>query len=455
MPVRKRRSEVVTLAAPRPKAGRVAHASKPAKPDKVTKVHAAAPLSTESITSAAEARDVQGEAERVLAQVGAALRRVLDRLNLAAGAPRDLERVLGLHKTLCWRVLQVAYSTDLLAVAPHLPGDEGLEKFLRAASRRGVVAADLEQVRIAAARYREAIKSHAGDRASFEVMLQSLSSPQESSVELRAARRAGYRSASYAWGVQTAVRILSAIITPTAGSDGRADLATLRAHVGARRLRREGTIKLSRTIEHDTENPGERRAAALPIFPREVVGGVPLLAEFSTKPLPRLEAVSLPGRNVEYCFADQALGDRSAINVFTGEVRRDLAGARWSNADNKTNALQMTLRTPVALSILDLWAPPEFGLAHRALVVSAVGVDPLLQKPEAWELLPSSATVERIGRGLLAARIREVPEYQPALGACFDQLGWVPDDYELHRVRLEYPIVGSCLVLQTTLPPRP
>jgi len=418
----------------------------------------ARPVRVDLVAAAPEqARDVQGEAEQILAQVGAGLRRVLDRLGLGAGAPRDLERVLGLHKTLCWRVLQVAYGTDLLAAAPHLPGDEGIDKFLRAASRRGVIASDLDQVRDAASRYRRAIKSHAGDRASFEVMLQSLSAPQESAVELRAARRAGYRSASYAWGVQTAVRILAAIITPTGGhlGEGRADLATVRAHVGARRLRKEGAIKLSRTIEHDTENPGVRRAAALPIFPLDVVGGVPLLPEFSTRPLPRLEAVELPGRNVEYCFADQALGDRSAISVFTGEVRRDLEGVRWSNADNKTNALQMTIRTPVALSILDLWAPPEFGLSHRALTVSAVGVDPLLQKPETWEVLPTSASVARLGRGLLAARLREVPEYQGALARCFDGLGWAPDDYELHRVRLEYPIVGSCLILQTTLPPRP
>jgi hypothetical protein len=397
--------------------------------------------------------DVKADAEQILTEIAGHLRKVLAALQPGEAAPRDLERHLGLHKTLCWRVLKVAYARDPLAAAPYLPGHEGLEKFLRAAAKFGVARGLLEPVRPSAERYHAMVKANAGDRASFEVMLLSLATETDSALELKVARRAGYRSSSYMWGVQTAVRILSVIITP--GADGLVDLATVRGHVRARRLRKEGVLRLSRTIEHDTDAPERRRTAALAIEPQHMVGGVPLLPQFCSQPLPRLQAVELPGQNVEYCFADQAVGEQAAVTVFTGEVRRGLAGARYRTAGNSSNAIMMTARDPLGLAVIDLWAPPEFGLDHKALTVSAIGVDPLTQKPEQWHILPASASVQRMGRGLPAARLGEAPEYEGAVAHCFGALGWEPGNYELHRLTVEYPVLGSCLVLQTLLPEKP
>ena len=394
---------------------------------------------------------LQIDAERVLSELGDRLRTVLERFNHGSATTRDLEHDLGLHKTLCWRILQVANAREPLAAAQHVPGDEGLEKFLRAAGRAGVDRPTLDAVREAAERYRALMKLHAGDRASFEVMLLSLAEPGDSAVELKAARRAGYRSTSYAWGAQTAVRILSVIITPS-GTDA-VDLATIRGHVRARRIRDEGAIRLSRTVEHDTDEPGQRRSVAEPIEPENLVGGVPLLRDFCTNPLPPLEAVQLPGMNVEYRFTTQPIGELAAITTFTGEVRRGLKGARWQTEGNTSNALMMTIRDPVGLGVIDLWAPPEFGFEHRALLIAAIGVDPLSQKPTQWHILPASVKVERMGRGLHAARITEAPTYENALARCFQRLAWDPATYELHRIQLEYPVLGSCMVLQTQLPP--
>lgn len=395
--------------------------------------------------------NLRADAERVLSDVGSSLRVVLAPLHAGEPAPRDLERILGLHKTLCWRVLQVAFARDPVAAAPHVPGDEGIEKFLAAARDQGADPERLQDVRRATAAYHALVKAHAGDRASFDVMLMGLSTPEESAVELKAARRAGYRSASYAWGVQTAVRIMSAIITPL--GDQSVDLATVRGHVRVRRVRKEGLLRFPRTIEHDTDDPARRGVFAVPIEPEHLVGGVPLMPRFSTNPFPRLDPYELPDKSVEYRFGDQLLGEQSAITVFLGDVRRGLQGARWGGPTNSTNALMLTIREPVGAAVIDLWAPPEFGTEHRALVVSAIGVNPVAQKPEQWQVLPASTSVQRMGRGLLAARLAEAPIYEGAIAHAFTRLGWSPGDYELHRIHIEYPILGSCVVLQTVLPP--
>lgn len=395
---------------------------------------------------------VHAEAEKALTALGQALRGVLDALKPGELGPRDLEQLLGMHKTLAWRVLQVAYVREPLAAVPHVPGAEGMEKFLHAAGRKGVATELLRPVREAFGLYRSLAKPNAGDRASFDVMLMSLASPRETSVELRAARRAAFKSASYTWGVQTEVRSLSAIITPV-GED-LVDLATVRSQIRARRLRREGVLRISRTVEHDTDNPGRRKVSALPIEPESVMGGVPLLRDFCTQPLPTLTSVELPDGNVEYRYVDQPLGDRASVTLFTGEVRRALAGARWRSEANSTNALMMTIGVPLSVAVIDLWAPPGFGVEHRGLVVSAVSVDPLRQKPAEWHVLPVSTVVERLGRGLPAARLSEAPAYAQVMERCFARLGWPMAEYELHRVRMEYPVLGTCLVLQTQLPDR-
>lgn len=396
--------------------------------------------------------DLGREAGGVVAVVAAALRTVIERAVEGTATTRELERTLGLNKTLAWKVLQVAYGRDPLASAHHIPGAEGLEKFLRAAAKRGVEKESLEAVRLGAARYREMVKSHAGDRVSLEVMLQGLSALEDGEVELKAARRAGFRSAGYAWGVQTAVRVLSAIITPT--TEDLVDLATVRAHVRMRRVRKEGLLRLSRTIEHDTDEIGPRRAKAQAIEPENLEGGVPLLRSFCTQPLPRLQSVEGAGQAIEYQMMDQGLGERSAVTVFTGEIRRGLGGARYRTEANSTNALMMTIRDPVGLAVIDLWTPLGLFREHKALVVSAIAADPLRQKPDEWQVLPAATSVERMGRGVRAARIDEAPDYEPAFAQCMSRLQWDAEDYELHRVRLDYPVLGSCLILRTTLPER-
>jgi hypothetical protein len=396
--------------------------------------------------------DLYSEAEGVLHDVSESMRAVLSPLFDETAGPTDLKRVLGLHKTLAWRVLQVAYARDVLAAAQHIPGAEGIEIFLRAASRQRVSKDLLDGVRNAVTRYRALVKAHAGDRASMDVMLQSISESSESDVELKAARRAGYRSASYAWGVQTAVRVLAAIYTPV--GDDLMDVATVRAHVRMRRVRKDGVLRLSRTIEHDTDAPGPRRAVAQPIEPEGVFGGVPLMQEFCTRPLPAMAAAEVSDRAMEYRFTDQRIGEQSAVTVFIGDIRSGLRGARWRTPDNTSNLLMLNVRDPIGLVVLDFWAPVGTFTEHQAIVVGAVGVDPQQQRPVHWHVLPASTNVERMGRGLQAARIDEVPEYERAIARSFDRLGWRPNGYELHRLRLEYPVLGSCLIHQAGLPER-
>jgi len=272
------------------------------------------------------------EAQDVLAGVRRSIRGVLEQLRGPSARPRDLEQALGLHKTLAWRVLRVAYGRDPLADVQHIPGGEGIEKFLSAAEVAGVEKVRLVTVRESVARFRALVDTHAGDRPSLEVMLRSMTDAPEPAADLRATRRAAFRCASYTWGTQTKARILSGIFTPCGG--GLADVATVRAHVAMRRVRREGQLGLSRTVESATDKPGPRSARVEAVEPEGLLGGVPLLRDCCTRPLPEVEAVPAAGNNIDYRFVDQRIGARGAVTAYTAEIRRGLPGCLKRDESN-------------------------------------------------------------------------------------------------------------------------
>lgn len=392
------------------------------------------------------------QAQHVLAAVRLAIQGVLGRLPIPPQRPRDLEQALRLHKTLAWRIMRVAHGRDPLSDVQHLPGAEGVEIFLDAARALGVAEELLEAVRQSVARFRSLAEAHAGDRQSLEVMLRSLVEAAEPAADLRAARRSAFRCTTYTWGTQTRVRLLSCFVTPSGG--GLAEIATLRAHVGMRRVRRNAMLGLSRTVENNTDEPGPRIARVEAVEPEGVVGGVPLLRDFCTNPLPEAKAVSSKGGNVDYQFADTGIGLGSALTVYTAEVRRGLSGCLKRDPANTMNAFFLTVRQPWEIGIVDLWAPRgAFGDSRPyGLCVSAITGEPTGQPPAAWWRLPMPEVAERLGRGLDAAPIAEAPEYQGAAGRVFQRLKWEPMDYELHRLRVEYPVMGTSLVMAVDLP---
>src|SRR5688572_16024654 len=90
------------------------------------------------INSPPLAAPLETQARAVLADLRAALSRVLAGMDVPIRRPRDLRDALDLHQTLAWKVLRIAQTSDLMADAQYIPGPAGLETFLKAADGRGV-----------------------------------------------------------------------------------------------------------------------------------------------------------------------------------------------------------------------------------------------------------------------------------------------------------------------------
>lgn len=395
------------------------------------------------------------QAASVLAELRSALARVL-----AAGVksgepirkPRHVQSAFEIHQTLAWKIHRVAQGPELLADGRYMPGPAGFEAFLAAARGRGVPEDALGAAQRAFDRYRLLIDSQAGDRPSLELMLQGMrGEPPESQGRL--ARRPGFRAASSIWGVQVRTRLLCQIVAPSA-EQGRVDLGVIRGSLGMRRVRPDARLSIGPALVVD--NGGLGRIEAL--FPEDVTAGAPLLKRYCSQPLPPTTVGLNPRGLREHVLGEAPLGGKSGMSIYLGEVHRAAASA-YKEAHNPFVNTAQTVRLPMECAVIDVWVhgsiTPPTTRPRTFYYGESSGVPWYEQLPEHAERLEMAERAQTIGAGLSAAPLVGVPEYQDLIAETFARLGWNPDEFTLHRLRVEYPAVATAMVVQFDLPAAP
>jgi hypothetical protein len=400
--------------------------------------------------------DVRG----VHAELRASIARLLTSLPQPILRPRDLRDALGLHQTLAWKVFRIVQGTDPLGDIQYIPGPVGFETFLKAAARKGVPASTITEVRTAFDRFHSLIDSRAGDRASLELMLGGLIEEEEGaggSGDGRSLRRAGFRCASSTWGVQVRTRLLSQILAPSDQDPGLLDIALVRASFGMRRIKPGAVLPISPVVLLDNDGKSRRPQVAVPLDVHGIVGGMPLLKRFCSNPLPEIRVAHGPGGIPEHQLGELSVGGKTGIDMVFGQVHRD-AASRFRDEHNPFSNSALTVRIPIETAIVDVWAHDDIlrNATPRGLLYGELsGVPWYEQRPGSAERLSMSEPVEVMGRGLGCSPLLELPQYQRMMGFAFDSLGWNPDQYTLLRLRVEYPVIATAIVVQFDLPPRP
>lgn len=367
--------------------------------------------------------------------------------------PRELARRLAIHPTLAWKMLRIVQSRDLFADSQYLPGAEGLATFLAAAADRGVPAATITATRNAFQGVQRLIDEHAGDRTTLEQMLSALSNDARVQSDSRPFRKAGFRCASSTWGMQIRVRVLSKILRPSE-TEPLMDIALIRAFVGMRRIRPGAPIPLARVVVLDNDGKSRREARPRPIDPEGVCAGVPLLRAFCSDPLPEIRIAPGPDGGPEQQLAEAPIGESAAATVFSGEVQM-AAASRVRDAHNRVSNTAVSVRTPIESLVIDLWAHRDLFKDQTPIGMlygEACGVAWYKQSPASAERLPLAEIVRTIGPGLARARLTDVPEYVDVMRYAFETLRWNAEEFTLHRLRVDYPVIATAVVMQVPLP---
>lgn len=379
------------------------------------------------------------DASRVVLRLRSALTGLIAALPVPVRGGTDLQRQFGLGSTVAWQLYTFLDAANPLAAAAQLPGRQAFGRLLAAAAERGLPAPVVAEAAAAFDDFEACVVRHAGDRTTFATMIGGLIARDSSNIDLELGR-AAFRAASHFYGVQRAAAVNCFILHP-GETPGRYDFVQVNGSVDLRIMREFNKLCVGRH-GYRVDKPGPDPAPVRPIMPTsDELGGVPVLTEFSSQPLPRFSSEAGPKSYYEVYISGQPVGRTGEVTFFLGE--------HWPAAAPVGEELGFctTVLFPSEVLLHDILLAP--GVADRTMapmtgVYGGAYHEMRLQRREA-DRLNVYAQASFAGVGVEALQTAEVPRYVEMLRRVCEAMGWDADRFDAYRCRLEFPVLHSLL----------
>ncbi len=361
----------------------------------------------------------------------------------------DVDRSFGVAHSLGWKMYQIANVEDSLEVVQHLPARESMERFFKAAARRGISPALLQRGSEALDDFDRFVREHAGDdRVALDAMVRSHLPEQREKYDLES-RQIIYRGVSQFKGVTDESSLNVRLLHPSA--DGEAvDCAALTGEFGIRRSRPGSTIILG--VGSPTR---ESSPLALDGRPCEGPMGM-VLPQFSSSPLPSIEVHKL-GSSLFHCVAGQDVGMRSAVDLVVADrsnrlfprTRRPGGSALVGPAYGvDTPSKRITVEVHVHRDVYP-GVRPELEVYDTSLrgVVTKCN-----DASRTFDRMHTRDTIHELVGGPAANRLPHIPRYVEMIEHLYTTVGWDPTQFRSYRLDVQYPMYGSQYLFGFRLP---
>lgn len=384
--------------------------------------------------------------EETLRSLRAGVTDTLASLGLAGVKPTLLSERLGLDKTLAWKLSRFVRAPDPLAGARHLPGRSGMDIVVRACAAAGAATESLDGMRTAIDDLDRLITDHAGDRATFDVLIGHVLGADEA-----ANRKQLFKAAAGVLGVQARVQLLMAVLAPSRDAPDRLDVAHASGFIDLQRLRPDLAWIIRRSRYHADDEGGAFLPQAEALDPGvNLTDGPPLVHQFCSPDLPPIHRFPAPDGFQYDELTPGRLGRSGAVTCIMGEITRSVA-SHVRTPENRKGTYTLTVRTPVEHVLLDLAVHRD---AHHA--PPRLRIHSLFEgRPAGAASIETSTTpVESLG----APPTFQTPAsdaHSELASLLFERAGWDPRDFEAWRVAMPFPPAPCDLVLECELTDEP
>jgi hypothetical protein len=368
--------------------------------------------------------------------------------------PNDLAGELGLPPKLAWNLGRCIEGPDPFASAQFLPGPSGMRAFLRAARRRSTPPELVGSAEQAFELFCQLVREHAGTRKHFNMLAAGLASTDRARADVEHRRRT-FEGNTYIWGVHARTVFRANIVHPSADPD-MWDLASIRGFVDFQCVRPNVAWRIGSSFSVDTDHHIHHEVRSIALDARVTDGQVPLLADFCTQPIARFRRVVGPRGEPEYEFVQSSVGNTARFTCVTGELLRRAEPCFRSERYDEF-CVAFSPRTPAEALVFDV-------LIHRTLFEGSGSLTAELYSDlfgggpevryEPNDRLPMHESVVYLGRSLDAARTADIPRYRKLLRFALDQAGWDEADFDVYRLRVQYPPIPTTMMLRKRLPAR-
>jgi hypothetical protein len=370
--------------------------------------------------------------------------------------PIDVQRTLGIRSTLAWQVHKLVMSLDPIGEGSSIPGAEAFQRFLKAAGQRGAPSPVLRSAGEAVDRFESFIKEHASDRSAFGSMISALNGRGSPRIDLQH-KRAAFKANSHFWGIQARTHLSFWVLHPSRTDASQLDTITIRGFVGLKRLRPNASWIVSRSRFVQDDGKIRIPKGYRPIDPAAShPPNVPLLESFCSRPLPKFRSVTGEGGFANIELEPTDIGNKAAITCLMGDIHQSSLG-RYAQEGDRTLATHTMVRTPSRVLVHDMMIHEslrDLGDPQVLVFGDHRHVDPAIYGRDC-DRLAMTETVRRLGRGLSALHTPDLPRYAEMAAFALGQAGWNPEEFEVLRCRVEFPVMPSSVVLMFDLPEAP
>jgi hypothetical protein len=351
----------------------------------------------------------------------------------------DLRRSLDLDAALAWQIHTVSTGDDVLSLGRVVPKSGSMDRFLRALESAGVDERVRGEIRCAYEGFERVVEIHAGDRKTFEAMLNALR--PDDGTSLQKSRREAFVANTTVWGLSVRCLVNCVIFRPR--PTGEHDCLCIRGRVGVRGLRPGASMG----IYASSRTWGGAYAPAEGT-PDVSLDGCSLLQDACSQPLPRIETRLISdGSQRDYLLLD-GLGRQREATVFWRSFTGNFPGGSSEGPQGCSTACT----EPTELMLVDLMVPR--GLTDPSTAsVRLTGGDhmgrPLTGPDEGGDQLRFEGRVEHLGSRLEALYTPEAPLLAQTVKAELDRQGWGETLFDLYRCVVRYPVMHAMVHVWT------
>ena len=362
--------------------------------------------------------------------------------------PIDLCELININMNVAWKINRLVNSTDVFSFGKYLPGRKALNNLCESASKAGSSTLKVTELKEASTELDVFIRTHAGSRKEFDLMLANLSIEERHGND-SVHRRKSFEGNSYTFGVQCDVNLSTNIIIPSKLRDDSLDICRIRGQVGLRLIRPDVPWRVTSTYITDSDGKQKSSSNSEYLFCSNT-SDAPVAREFCTPNLPEFDCKTSKTGRTSYFLKNMEMGMQSSISVFTVELMKN-AGPMYRKNPTDAFALNTTSRIPAKSFVVEMYVPREFDSGScRTEMWSRLFVSTDPSERIAGDVLPlgEQPVVYPIGR--VPVPVPGISNYGNLLSKSFVELKIDPRNYRLLRLTIDYPPipVGISLMMK-------
>ncbi len=388
----------------------------------------------------------QANADQTLERLRNALFELFDSAGHCVRKSLDAQKSLGIDANLSWQIFKLmgkSYSTSL---AQYVPSAGPMHKLFTSARRLGWDPKRIEAADQAFLAFDDFVLRQAGDRTTFKSMMLATADDDDTRQSDVQHRKALFASHAHFWGSRLDTSYLLTVIGRNASDDAMLDIAFVTGLIQFCRLRATADTHVFGMFSKAEMNHSSARA------PLDAAAsgryGAPVLPQFSTNALPLLETMTDAWGRANVRLAGDTIGHAGSVDVVFGEVVRNACRIDSPEAADivvRSITVRPTRRLYLDI-LLDRRAVGEMRADVKLYGHASQVVPPQEHERDVWAL-PIRESVTRVA-SRDDARVPELPQRRAVLDYIFSRQGWSPEDFDLYRLHVEYPMLDTALVVR-------